>query len=205
MYMKKTLFITLTCIMVLGGLAPYLYTESRNATLGLAQTGKDQTTWVAKINGKTISIKEFEREFGVHVYSLPIVDEDKERYSGDVMNRKRFLTNLINEHLIFDKAAGEGYLKRDDVQALIEAVSRRAVIQVYLDEKIEPTLEEIPDAQIEAVYNQNKKLYAGVDIDIARQDIRMKLLQQQYNERLNELIDSLMGEAKVVRNQDVQL
>jgi hypothetical protein len=33
----------------------------------------------------------------------------------------------------------------------------------------------------------------------------MKLLQQQYNNRLNDLIDNLMGEAKVIRNQDVQL
>ena len=154
---------------------------------------------------KTITIKEFEKEFDVHVFSLPIVDEDKERYSGDETNKKRFLTNLINEYLIYHKAVKEGYLKRGDVQALIEAVSRRAVIQVYLTEVIEPTLQEIPDDQIEAIYNQNKKLYAGVDIDVARQDIRMKLLQQQYNNRLNDLIDNLMGEAKVVRNQDVQL
>jgi hypothetical protein len=203
--MKKLLFIIGTCIMVLGGLAPYLFTESRRGSFTFAQTAKDKATWVAKVNGKTISLGEFEQEFGVHVFSLPIVEEDKERYSGDVMNKKRFLTNLINEHLIYNKASQEGYLERQDVQALIKAVSRRAVIQIYLNEKIEPTLEEVSDEQIEAIYNQNKKLYAGVDIDIARQDIRMKLLQQQYNDRLNELIDNLMGEAKVIRNQDVQL
>jgi hypothetical protein len=157
------------------------------------------------VNGKTISLREFEQEFGVHVFSLPIVEEDKERYSADVMNKKRFLTNLINEHLIYNKASQEGYLEREDVQALIKAVSRRAVIQIYLNDKIEPTLEEVSNEQIEAIYNQNKKLYAGVDIDIAQQDIRMKLLQQQYNDRLNELIDNLMGEAKVIRNQDVNL
>ncbi|MCK4925630.1 MAG: hypothetical protein KAS61_11680, partial [Spirochaetes bacterium] len=95
--------------------------------------------------------------------------------------------------------------KRKDVQALIEAVSRRAVLQVYLNDVIEPRLQEIPDEQIEAIYNQNKKLYAGVDIDVARQDIQMKLLQQQYNNHLNDLIDSLLGEAKVIHNQDVQL
>jgi len=204
--MKKLYIGIILCfIMIIGGFAPYLVNENERGTFTFAQTTKKASTWVAKVDDKTITLAEFEREFGVHVYSLPIVEEDKEKYVGDEMNKKRFLTNLINEYLIYNKANQEGYLNRDDVQALIEAVSRRAVIQIYLSEKIEPTLEEIPDEQIEAIYNQNKKLYAGVDIDIARQDIRMKLLQKQYNDSLNDLIDSLMGEAKVVRNQEIQL
>jgi hypothetical protein len=201
--MKKLLIAILSFVMVTGGIAPYIIHKSRGAG-SLAQTSK-KGSWVAQIDEKTIGLDEFEQEFAVHVFSLPIVDEDKERYSGDSMNKKRFLTNLINEYLIYNKANDEGYLKRKEVQALVEAVSRRAVIQMYLSDKIEPELEEISDDQIEAIYNQNKKLYAGVDIDIARQDIRMKLLQQQYNEHLNDMIDSLMGEAKVIRNQDVQL
>jgi hypothetical protein len=170
-----------------------------------AQTPKDPSLWVVKIDDETITVAEFEREFDVHVFALPLAKEDKEKYTDDAVNRKRFLANLINEYLIYNKAAEEGYLKRDDIQALIEAVSRNAVIQVYLNEQIEPLLEEVPDEQIEAIYNQNKKLYAGVDIDVARQDIKMKLLQRQYNDRLNDLIDNLKGEAKVVRNQEVQL
>lgn len=204
--MKKLYSGIIIIIVLIGGIAPYIFSlRDSGGPRSFAQTQKDASTWVAKVDEKTITIKEFEKEFDVHVFSLPIVDEDKERYSGDETNKKRFLTNLINEYLIYHKAVKEGYLKRGDVQALIEAVSRRAVIQVYLTEIIEPTLQEIPDDQIEAIYNQNKKLYAGVDIDVARQDIRMKLLQQQYNNRLNDLIDNLMGEAKVVRNQDVQL
>jgi uncharacterized protein YxeA len=204
--MKRILIGIIIIIILSGGLAPYI-TIQRNAggLRSFAQVKQDPSTWLVKIDGKTVTLKEFEQEFNVHVYSLPIVDEDKERYSKDEANKKRFLTNLVNEHLIYNKAVDNGYLKRKDVQAFIEAVSRRAVLQVYLNDVIEPKLQEIPDEQIEAIYNQNKKLYAGVDIDVARQDIKMKLLQQQYNNRLNELIDNLMGEAKVIRNQDVQL
>lgn len=171
----------------------------------MAQVKKEVGEWVAKVNGKVITVDEFEREFRVHVYALPIVEEDKVRYKKDTANRKKFLSNLINEYLIYNAAVKEGYEKRSDVQDLIKAVSRRAVIQVYLNEKIEPLLKDVPDEQIEAIYNQNKKLFAGVDIDVARQQIRMQLLQKQYNEQLNELIDTLMGEAKVVRNPDIQL
>jgi hypothetical protein len=204
--MRRIYLGTIIIIVLIGGIAPYFFPHKDSSGLrSFAQTVKNASTWVAKIDDKTITVKDFEQEFNVHVFTLPIVDEDKERYSGDETNKKRFLTNLINEYLIYHEAVEVGYLKREDVQALIEAVSRRAVIQIYLTEVIEPQLQEIPDDQIEAIYNQNKKLYAGVDIDVARQDIRMKLLQQQYNNRLNDLIDNLMGEAKVVRNQDVQL
>ena len=204
--MKKLLIGIIIIIVLCGGLAPYITMQYNSiGPRSFAQTGQDPATWLVKINGKTITLKEFEQEFDVHVYSLPIVEEDKDRYAEDEANKKRFLTNLVNEYLIYNKAVDNGYLERDDVKALIEAVSRRAVLQVYLNDVIEPLLQEIPDEQIGAIYDQNKKLYAGVDIDVARQDIQMKLLQQQYNNHLNDLIDNLMGEAKVVRNKDVQL
>jgi len=204
--MKKLLVGIIIIIVLCGGFAPYITMQhSSTGPRSFAQTGQDPATWLVKINGKTITLREFEQEFDVHVYSLPIVEEDKDRYAEDEANKKRFLTNLVNEYLIYNKAVENDYLERDDVKALIEAVSRRAVLQVYLNDVIEPLLQEIPDEQIGAIYDQNKKLYAGVDIDVARQDIQMKLLQQQYNNHLNDLIDNLMGEAKVVRNKDVQL
>jgi hypothetical protein len=165
----------------------------------------DKAQWVAKVDDTVISSADFEREFNVHVLSLPIDEGQKKKYVADSNNKKKFLVNLINEYLIYKRALKEKYDKRSDVQDLIKAVERRAIIQVYLNEKIEPQLSEIPDEQIEAIYNQNKKLFAGVDIDIARQQIRMQLLQKQYNELLNDLIDSLKGEAKVVKNIDLDL
>ncbi|HUT66504.1 MAG TPA: hypothetical protein VMZ05_10220 [Spirochaetota bacterium] len=166
---------------------------------------QDKGQWVAKVDDTVISFADFEREFNVHVLSLPIDDGQKKKYVADSNNKKKFLVNLINEYLIYKRALKEKYDRRSDVQDLIKAVTRRAIIQVYLNEKIEPQLSEIPDEQIETIYNQNKKLFAGVDIDIARQQIRMQLLQKQYNELLNDLIDSLKGEAKVVKNSDLDL
>lgn len=171
----------------------------------IRKPAQDRSRWVAKVDDTTISFDDFEREFNVHIYSLPIDSEQKKKYGGDQNNRKKFLVNLINEYLIYKRALKERYDKRSDVQDLLKAVTRRAIIQVYLNDKIEPKLTEIPDEQIEAIYNQNKKLFAGVDIDVARQQIRMQLLQKQYNEHLNDLIDSLKGEAKVVKNSDVNL
>ena len=174
----------------------------------IAQTTKKTSKlgdWVAKIDNTTITLNEFEREFNVHVYSLPIDEKQKDLYQNDTINKKKFLINLINEYLIYQKALRKGYDKRKDVQDLIKAVERRAIIQVYLNEKIEPKLQDIPDEQIESIYNQNKKLFAGVDIDVARQQIKMQLLQRQYNDYLNELVDELKGEAKVIRNDEVGL
>ncbi|MCK4925569.1 MAG: hypothetical protein KAS61_11370, partial [Spirochaetes bacterium] len=110
--MKRMLIGIIVIIILYGGLAPYTIMQ-RNAggTQSFAQTKQDPSTWLVKIDGKTITLKEFEQEFDVHVYSLPIVDEDKERYSEDEANRKRFLTNLVNENLIYNKAMDNGYLK----------------------------------------------------------------------------------------------
>lgn len=166
---------------------------------------KESDSWIVKIDDTVITLSEFEKEFNVHVYSLPLDNVQREQYQEDVNNKKRFLINIINEYLIYKRALKDKYNKREDVQDLIKAVTRRAIIQVYLNEKIEPKLTEIPDEQIEAIYNQNKKLFAGVDIDMARQQIRMQLLQKQYNDHLNELIDSLKGEAKVIKNNDSNL
>ena len=166
---------------------------------------QDKGQWVAKVDDTVILSSDFDREFNVHVLSLPIDEGQKKKYVADSNNKKKFLVNLINEYLIYKRALKEKYDRRSDVQDLLKAVTRRAIIQVYLNEKIEPQLSEIPDEQIEAIYNQNKKLFAGVDIDVARQQIRMQLLQKQYNELLNDLIDSLKGEAKVVKNPDLDL
>jgi hypothetical protein len=169
------------------------------------RTSNNPDQWVAKINGDVITLDEFRREFRVHVFSLPIDEEQKDKYENDASSKQKFLTNLINEYLIYNKAVSEGYDKRRDVRDLIKAVSRRALIQVYLNEKIEPKLMDIPDDQIEAIYNQNKKLFAGVDIDVARQQIKMQMLQRQYNDRLNDIVDQLKGEAKVIKKDNVEL
>ncbi len=218
--MKKIVMATISILLIFTGV--FLYrsifnvpsvaadeAEVRSSPLILAQNvknpEKESDPWVVKIDDTVITVSEFEKEFKVHVYSLPLDNEQREKYQEDVNNKKRFLISIINEYLIYKRALKDKYNKREDVQDLIKAVTRRAIIQVYLNEKIEPKLTEIPDEQIEAIYNQNKKLFAGVDIDVARQQIRMQLLQKQYNDHLNELIDSLKGEAKVIKNNDINL
>ncbi len=212
--MKKIVIFLLLVAFFAAGIFTYHYFFAMQRALAdegeihLAQVEKGATKndlWVVKIDNRIITQDEFEREFDVHVFSLPFDEAQKSKYESDVVNKKKFLTNLINEYLIYNKALNEGFEKRKEVQDLLRAVRRRAIIQVYLDEKIEPKLKDIPDEQIEAIYNQNKKMYAGVDIDVARQQIKMLLLQRQYNEYLNELVDELKGEAKVIKNEDVDL
>jgi vancomycin resistance protein YoaR len=162
-------------------------------------------TWVAKIDNITVTLDDFDREFNVHVFALPLDENQKKKYVEDPLNKKNFLKNLINEMLVFRKATQEGYDKRKDVQDLLKAVDRRTIVQVYLSEKLETKLSDPTDAQIESVYNQNKKVFANMDIEVARQQIKMQLLQRQYNDLLDDLIEKLKGEAKVVRNEDVKL
>ena len=161
--------------------------------------------WVVKIENSVVSLDEFQREFKWHVLSRQMDDEQRKKYENDVMNKKKFLTSLINEHLIQKKALQEGYEKKKEVQDLLKMMSRRAIIQVYLNDKLEPKLTEPTDEQIETIYNQNKKLLANVDIEVARQQIKFQLLERQYNDLFEELIDKIKGETRVVRNDEAKL
>ena len=208
--MRKIYIAALAFLLVMSGvfIDRYLLSAHRAAaddSVIIIAQNTNKNNWVAKIDNKILSLDEFEKEFDVHVYSLPIDEAQKNIYQNDIGNKKKFLTNLINEYLIYQKAIEKGYDKRSDVQDLVKAVTRRAIIQVYLNEQIEPKLQDVPDEQIEAIYNQNKKLFAGVDVEVAGQQIKMQLLQRQYNDYLNELIDELKGEAKVIRNEEIKL
>jgi len=210
--MKKLIFLFMALGILIGVFLGWYLFSSPTILIAdeegfvIAQAVKNGSgQWVAKIDNTVITLDKFRREFRVHVYSLPLSEEQKKKYESDEANKKKFLINLINEYLVYNKAIREGYDKKPFVKDLLEAVRRRAIIQVYLNDKIEPRLKEIPEEQIEAIYNQNKKLFAGVDFDVAQQQIRMQLLQRQYNELLNEIIDELKGEAKVIRNDNVKL
>jgi vancomycin resistance protein YoaR len=213
--MKKPVFVVMAVAFVLTGafidrfILRFQQADAGENTPVVAQAQQKNNqkgdTWVAKIDNITLTLDDLNREYNVHVFALPLDEDQKKKYVEDPLNKKNFLKNLINEVLVFRKAVLEGYDKRKDIQDLIKAVTRRAVVQVYLSEKLESKLSEPTDAQIESVYNQNKKLFANMDIEVARQQIKMQLLQRQYNDLLDDLIEKLKGEAKVVRNEDVKL
>ena len=213
--MKKSVLIAIAFALVLAGafidrfVLRFQQADAGENTRIVAQTQQKNAvkgeTWVAKIDNITLTLDDLDREFNVHVFALPLDEDQKKKYVEDPLNKKNFLKNLINEILVFRKAVLEGYDKRKDIQDLLKAVTRRTVVQVYLSEKLESKLSEPTDAQIESVYNQNKKVFANMDIEVARQQIKMQLLQRQYNDLLDDLIEKLKGEAKVVRNEDVKL
>ncbi|MFW6181178.1 MAG: SurA N-terminal domain-containing protein [Spirochaetota bacterium] len=201
--MKKIFFIIIAILFMGVGFGGSLLLDHRaGGSTALAQSGEN---WVVRIDDTVITREEFEREFNVHLLTLPLSEEQKEQYRQKQENKKKFLANLINEYLIYQEAVSKGYLKKDMVKDLIKVVSRRAVNEIYLSEVIEPLMQEVPDEQIEVIYNNNKKMFSGVDIDVARQQIKMQLFQQQYREHLNQIIDDLKGEAKVIRNDNIAL
>jgi hypothetical protein len=199
--MRKLLVLILVMLAGTTGFMGNLLITKRSS-VARAETG---STWLVRIDDQEITLDDFEREFAVHVYMLPLSDENREKYAKDPNNKKKFLNTLIHDYLIYHKAESEGYLEKREVQDLIKVVRRRAVNEMYLNDMIEPKMKEVTEEQIEAIYDNNKKLFANVDIDVARQQIKMQLLQKQYLNELNDIIDTLKGEAKVIRNENISL
>ncbi len=55
----------------------------------LKKSTRTNNSWLAKVDDTTITIKDFEKEFQVHIYALPIDDIQKKKYQQDNNNSNR--------------------------------------------------------------------------------------------------------------------
>ena len=78
--MKKLLIGIIIIIILCGGFAPYITMQHNSiGPRSFAQTGQNPATWLVKINGKTITLKEFEQELGHGGSLCSLVQEHRSR------------------------------------------------------------------------------------------------------------------------------
>jgi parvulin-like peptidyl-prolyl isomerase len=69
-----------------------------------------------------------------------------------------FLTNLVEEEVLYQAARQAGYEKDPEILSMLEAVKRRSMIQAYYRDEIEGKLE-IPEEDIVAYYNEHEEAF----------------------------------------------
>jgi len=164
------------------------------ASLFLLQCG--QKNWIAKVDGEQISMEEFNKRYDMYMQmrmqqpQLKPLTMDEER-----LVKRELLKNMIGEHLIYKELKKEKYLQSKEVQDLF----KQFIIQRYLEEKFASDIE-VSSLEVEGFYNQNKRLFANMDPEMAQQRIEYQLKLQKFQERTAETIDKLYSKARIIQN-----
>lgn len=132
----------------------------------------EPTQSIAEVNGEAITVEHLDRALGAKVVSL--------------------------EEQIYTT-------KRDELEALIaqrllmqEAAKRGISVAALLDAEITAKVSLITEADIDAVFQENKPNLAGVDATIAREKIRTALQQQRLAIQQKQFVNSLRSQGRVL-------
>jgi protein-disulfide isomerase len=132
----------------------------------------EPTQSIAEVNGEAITVEHLDRALGAKVVSL--------------------------EEQIYTT-------KRDELEALIaqrllmqEAAKRGISVAALLDAEITAKVSLITEADINAVFQENKPNLAGVDVTIAREKIRTALQQQRLSIQQKQFVNSLRSQGRVL-------
>ncbi|TAL29774.1 MAG: hypothetical protein EPN93_20770 [Spirochaetes bacterium] len=185
--------------------------------LASASSCKDSGSWLAKIDGETLSIEEFNGLYYAQhrsVYHLPDnkIDElaaDPEQVARNpFLDKQEFLEQVIRQRLVAKKASAEGFRKEKDLQALIETTTDSLVSTYYISEKykkeIEPTQKEVDDGIV--ALNNNPRLDPQIKmLPIEKKELLVKqqLMQQKFQMKAREVVENLRDEGKVQKNSEL--
>jgi len=109
---------------------------------------------LAKIDGKTITVKEFDDR----ISKLP------ERYQEVISaNKKKFLDEIIVDELLYKEAVRLGYPKDAEVKAVIAEAGKKIMIAKLLKEKIDDVVI-LEDDMVKEYYDANQDEFATPEI-----------------------------------------
>lgn len=169
--------------------------------------------WVAQVNGKTISQKEFESIFNTQLDVMEILSN----YQMDVSklkNNKQYQLNFLDNHIAtqlmvkkirqqnkFKKFVDEKWVKEISAK-VAEFVEDNIYIKYYVEKVLLPKTDPVTDNEIAKVYDQYKEKFKNVPATQAAEIIKKKLQQQKALILLNKLRERVKNEASIKINYE---
>ena len=166
--------------------------------------------WAVKIDNDVISMDEFNKLYYTQNKLLLRVETDEEvdkmaanaaslnpQYQQYLV-KSNFLDHIIAQKLLYKKALADGDINQDNLETIIEIAKMQAVATYYLGLKLKDQIGTPSEEEVEAFYNQNRRLFKGVPLNDAVIDrIKQQIFMQKSQLKSNEYIMSLMAESKV--------
>lgn len=154
---------------------------------------KEQQNYLVKINNYTITPQEFNEEFLASAYSKENTPE----------SRREFLNTLIRRKLVLQDAQSRGLDKDKEFLKSIERFWEQSLLKLVMDQKAKEISSStvVPDAAVEAVYNELKKEgKANKPYDQMYSQLKWSLTQIREAQALNRWLASLYKAADIKVN-----
>lgn len=147
--------------------------KSTAAAASSASTGGGQV--IATYDGKRFTADDFRHE----LERLP----PRSRSQLTTPERKRqFVDNYILNELLAEEGSAKGYDKDPEISRQVDELRRRLVVQRVMKDFQEPP--EIPDAEVKAYYDQNRRLFSGSQIRASHILVKDEDLAKSLREQL---------------------
>ncbi len=161
--------------------------------------------WAAKIDGKTISIDEFNRYYYTQNKMMANVDskEEVDKLANDpsyanhpFLNKANFLDHLIAQKLIYSKAMNDKSIDKEELNTILEITKIQTASQYYLGQKLKDKIK-VTDEEVAQYYNQNRRQFAGRTANEATAYIRQQILSYKSRQEANQYVMELVAESEV--------
>jgi hypothetical protein len=169
--------------------------------------------WVAKIDGKPITLNEFEEYYYANHSMLygKKTHEEIDKLAADpgalqqnpFLKRDNALKDLIRQKLMMKVIAEDKEFNKDpDFKALAELSRISIVVNKYSEKKFTGEIDVTP-AEVQAEYEAHKDEYANAPANQVESYIKQKLQYQKVQDLNDKLVDDLKSSHKVVKNDEV--
>jgi len=161
--------------------------------------------WAAKIDGKTITIDEFNRYYYTQNRMMANVDsnEDVDKLANDpsyanhpFLNKSNFLDHLIAQKLIYNRAMNDKSINRDELNTILEITKIQTASQYFLGQKLKDKIK-VTDEEVAQYYNQNRRQFTGRTANEATAYIRQQILSYKSRQEANQYVMELVAESEV--------
>jgi hypothetical protein len=172
---------------------------------------------LVKISGKNITTKEISVEdftTGYYAQLKFIANTDEagvDKIASDpalvnqnpLLNKKKFLDQIIDQYLLYEEARNKGLLENKDLKALLVFYKEQALYLYYLKDKYSKDTV-VTDQEITMEYNRVKKqLPPNMMPDQAIAYIRQNIEQQKVMQKVNEMVTNLKDHAVIEKNMSL--
>ena len=182
----------------------------------LAFSCSQGSNWAAKIDGKKISMKEFNTFYYTQNRTMQSVTTNEEvdalakeaealppQQLGQLQKmliKQNFLDQLIAQKLIYNKAYSDSSIDKDEMNAIVELTKMQAITSYYLAQKLKDKIQ-ATDEEVEEYYNNNRQALRGIPLnqevmDRIKQQIVMEKSQMEADIYLRNLLDETIIDRK---------
>ncbi len=157
--------------------------------------------WVAKIEGDTITLDDFNVRFEYYLKSKYVQQPELiPRARNSMEERKAALKDMINEKLILKEAKKMKTHEKEEVKDLIKLYTQQIILNAYIEENLAGDIQ-VAEEEIDAHYDENKAEFRNMDPDFARRRIKTLLMMKKYDAKIMEILDSLKNKYRIEENE----